>query len=495
MIKRAIQIFLTILTLQAIAQGGPGWQDQTDPQFLAFLRNNYPQTLDQSNRIIPMEAAKITGAFDCSGRQIINLDGIQFFTGIQSLNASNNKIVGMPPLFQSNKIETLQLQNNQLSFIPGLNALYLLKVLDVSGNRLNTLPNLDNLTALEILNCLNNNLVEFPGTRKNLNLKQVNISNNKISQVPDFSANKRLVIFDFSNNNFTQLPDLSNSDSLSRVDIRGNNFTFRDLTPYQARPGFKDVFVLPSERKIPIGRTVEILENHTYVLSTNIDRGVNGVLYSWYQNGVLISAKTSDSLVFADAQFKQSGKYHCVITNASYTPFKLITDTFNVVVNPCLTLNSISMTIIGSNCNQEGSVKIKYGSTTTSDVSYTLKSSSSGSVYTSKEGIFEHLTEPAYQLTVKKGSCVKFYPEEILVPIQECIQAYLTLNDDGEKDFYSFTQKGTVKIYNTQGILIKTLDSPANWDGSAKSNAKVPPGFYVADVNGGETLIKITVVH
>lgn len=64
--------------------------------------------------------------------------------------------------------------------------------------------------------------------------------------------------------------------------------------------------------------------------------------------------------------------------------------------------------------------------------------------------------------------------------------------ESGNPDFRQirFSQSGTIRIFNGQGILVRTLFGPANWDGSSQNGSLLPTDEYYIQYEDGsrETL-------
>ena len=123
--------------------------------------------------------AEYTGKLDISGKEITNLLGIQYFTGITELDCSHNNIALLDlsklpnltnvkadyndladvTLAKDGKPETLNLANNNLATL-NLAGYTTVKSLDVSNNKLTTL-NLAGLYQLTTLDCSDNALSSF----------------------------------------------------------------------------------------------------------------------------------------------------------------------------------------------------------------------------------------------------------------------------------------------------------------------------------------------
>ena len=136
---------------------------------------------DDENLTAEMQAkiAEYTGKLDISGKEIANLLGIQYFTGVTELDCSHNNIALLDlsklpnltnvkadyndladvTLAKDGKPETLNLANNNLATL-NLDGYTTVKSLDVSSNKLTTL-NLAGLYQLTTLDCSDNALSSF----------------------------------------------------------------------------------------------------------------------------------------------------------------------------------------------------------------------------------------------------------------------------------------------------------------------------------------------
>lgn len=136
---------------------------------------------DDENLTAEMQAkiAEYTGKLDISGKEIANLLGIQYFTGVTELDCSHNNIALLDlsklpnltnvkadyndladvTLAKDGKPETLNLANNNLATL-NLAGYTTVKSLDVSSNKLTTL-NLAGLYQLTTLDCSDNALSSF----------------------------------------------------------------------------------------------------------------------------------------------------------------------------------------------------------------------------------------------------------------------------------------------------------------------------------------------
>jgi len=133
---------------------------------------------------------------------------ISYFTNLQELNLSNNKITKVPSFDENLRLIFLNLSKNNLESIPE--------------------TCLKNNTNLERLNLSNNKLISLPQNflSNSLNLEYLNLSNNKLISLPQnfLSNNPRLFQLNLSYNKLRVFPQnfLSNNPFLRALSIQKN---------------------------------------------------------------------------------------------------------------------------------------------------------------------------------------------------------------------------------------------------------------------------------
>lgn len=150
--------------------------------------------LNNDGEIQQSEAAIIT-QLHISYANISNLEGLQYFTSLITLNCEQNSISSVSPLGLSN-LESLDLEYAQLTTI-SISGFLNLKYLSCNGNNLTSL-NLSNLPSLLILDCSYSQLssVDFSGLPA---LTSANCSYNLFNSL-DFSSNPHFDNLFFDNN-------------------------------------------------------------------------------------------------------------------------------------------------------------------------------------------------------------------------------------------------------------------------------------------------------
>ena len=197
------------------------------------------------NQKMLKEDASLVKVLNARNLNIVNLEGVQFFTNLEELDLSNNKVTQIT-LASNLKINKVNLNNNLLTnvnFSPNVN----LKTILVAKNNINQL-NITQNTLLETLVADNNKLASIDISRNNL-LYSVGLSFNLLNQI-NLSANARLNDLDLSNNPISGISlsgngllynfacqscaltgiGIGNLTNLNYLDISGNQFSSISLT-------------------------------------------------------------------------------------------------------------------------------------------------------------------------------------------------------------------------------------------------------------------------
>jgi len=507
-----------------------------DAAFLSYLKNNYPQTIDISNKLLTEEAEKITGTLACAGCGISNLQGIQYFiaatevsfpsnnvatipdiagltallsldlssnklkalpslnglTNLRMLNVSNNLLVSLPHPATNTFLEEINASGNLLSSVPDLSNLINLKTLNIQDNKVSSLPSLVNLKALETLLIAENRISTLPDLSKNTALIYLNASNNKLSTTPDLSSNTALQEIILDSNNLTNSPDLTGLNQLNHVILENNYLTFQDIIPFAAYPGYDTVFSFVPQKKLKVGTEIEAVEGDSLTLQTTIDGSVTGVSYAWYFQNTLDATVQKDAYTIKKVAVSDSGFYFARLTHPAFPGLVLETDSFHLLVSPCLDVSKITYASTEINCVTPGTITVNYAAST-SGLVYTLIDQA-GTVSSSATGLFTGLTKPNYTLKIKNAVCERAYPATITLQQNDCKEVFITPGSVDENSKVSFYDSGKVVIYDKSGRVVKKLTIPASWDGR-NEQGKIVPGYYIANINNGQTYVRISVIY
>ena len=536
MIARRYIIFLLWICLKGFSQGATDIKI-LDPKFLQYIRMFYPEVLEYGgDKVIASKAALITGCMDASGYGVSNLEGIQCFSNLTKLDVHNNKLSTLPSLNTLTALQSLNVAQNNLMQLPSLDKLSNLTELIAYGNQLQSLPNLSNNVLLDQLIVNNNQLSQLPALNAPL-LKDLVVDNNLLSQLPDLSNCKLLVklscagnvlsqapsldslkalqILDLSYNKLGQIPNLSfnvaleqayfNDNkiskiytfpylaSLQKVKLYDNALTFASLTKILPFPNHKNIFELSPQADTFVTQYINTVRTEDVNIVTGIDGYAGNVYYRWYKNGAFYKNCTYDHFALARVNYADSGTYYCEIKHDSFPEITFRSDRYDIKIRNCVNTSALAFTISSVDCENSGRLSVR--SEESSNFRYLLGRNAQYTADTSKTGEFKSLLDGSYSLQIitEKG-CTVDYPKDILIPKEECTYPLLTPNDDGDRDTYYFEESGEVIIYDKQGNLIKTLQTPGFWDATSK-NGKVRAGLYVADLNKGQKITKISVVY
>ncbi|WP_260986514.1 leucine-rich repeat domain-containing protein [Paenibacillus xylanexedens] len=158
-----------------------------------------------------------------SNHNISNLDGIEYFRGLQELDCDYNQLTGLD-LTQNHKLRTLRCRENQLLTLD-LSPNKELQVLDCSFNRLRKLD-LSHNSKLVTLECHWNMLSELV-TESLERLEELSCSYNALFSL-DLEHNKQLQRLDCANNYMLEL-DITGCPNLIELRCHHNHIKQLDL--------------------------------------------------------------------------------------------------------------------------------------------------------------------------------------------------------------------------------------------------------------------------
>ncbi|MFN6944610.1 MAG: leucine-rich repeat domain-containing protein [Cytophagaceae bacterium] len=530
-------IFLTLASLVSYGQTVP----IADPVFLDFLKLHYAHTITENDELIISEAATVTGSFNGYNQGFSNVEGIQYFTNLERLYLTDNNLTSVPDLSGLSSLRVLNLSTNQLTTLPAINTMTNLREfyayenmltqlpdfsqnsllrfiavydnqltslpdlsnlssligLEVGNNRLTSFPELNNLTSLRLLYFWNNEISELPPLNNLLELREIYASSNQLYLLPDFSANINLSLVVFDNNRLNSLPGITNLNNLTDVRISANHFSFSYLS-YLAEniADFETIFSYSPQKDLETGTSIFVREGESFTIETNVDTDLEGVSYEWLLGNRILRNSHTDRLTVHNVENRHAGDYYCRLYHPDFPSLVLVTTPYTVRVASCMDISGLQYEAFPISCLKPGSLSIDPSSVLLAqNPVFELKAAYSGNIIRSTDGNFPRLNEPNYTLTISTSEiCKKTYPDQIRIPVEECEEALITPDGDGQNDTYLFNQTGTVAIYDKNGSLVKSMSIPNEWDGSGLSG-KVRPGYYVANINDGEEFIRISVIY
>lgn len=175
MLKHCIKIFLVFFICATAHVAKAQWVTIPDSNFVNFLTDNYPSCMNGNLMDTTCSAVVNATTVNCNTKNIYDLEGIQYFDSLKSLNCSYNNFQSLPPL--PSGLTDLRC-SNVLTSIPDLPAglVYLdlseigltslpalpagLVYLDLLWSGLTSLPPLP--VGLEHFDCRGSQIVNFP---------------------------------------------------------------------------------------------------------------------------------------------------------------------------------------------------------------------------------------------------------------------------------------------------------------------------------------------
>lgn len=160
---------------------------------------------DATRQITRGLAAQVL-VLDCSNHNITNLEGLEYFTAIRSLDLSGNKLTNGDFFQKLNSINTLKVAHNNLSGTLNLSGDSLLLYLDASNNAITGIK-FDPDCALAFVDASANRIVKLDFTRQ-IYLNYLDLSNNQLTSVGDLSRLSVLTTIFLQNNSLTTIGNL-----------------------------------------------------------------------------------------------------------------------------------------------------------------------------------------------------------------------------------------------------------------------------------------------
>ncbi len=208
---------LHVLLLMLLAANPLLGQTILDLNFAKAVRAQCPECLNERNQLQP-EARKLAH-LNINYKGISDLTGLEGFSGLITLDCSNNKITQFPylpnpylkgircannrltslPLFPESVL-VLDFSGNKITYITGLPRALL--ELTLNANPLKSLPKLP--IHLQKLSCVGDSLTTLPSLPDDILV--LNCSNNPLRKLPKLSAQLSKMAFD--NNKLDALPQL-----------------------------------------------------------------------------------------------------------------------------------------------------------------------------------------------------------------------------------------------------------------------------------------------
>ena len=230
MSKRMISLCMALALLlcllpaapTAAAAGGVDIDETNFPdQYFRLFVSNYDQNGDGKLRQYEIDCVT---EMDCSNHSFTSLKGIEFFTGLTSLNCGRNQLTALD-VSQNTALKYLFCHNNQLTSLDVSGCTALIE-LNCDWNQLTTLDVSQN-TSLIRLNCSHNHLTALD-LGQNTSMDNLHVHNNQLTTL-DVSGCTALYYLTCYENQLTAL-DLSGCTAIGYLECQNNQLTSLEVS-------------------------------------------------------------------------------------------------------------------------------------------------------------------------------------------------------------------------------------------------------------------------
>jgi len=478
-----------------------------DTNFVNAIKTKYP-TLLRNDSLLTENAKKITGWVDFQSKNLNNIDGIQFFTNIGQLNLAKNNLTSIPNLDSLDIMTQVYVSENQLTELPkfaisvrnifafsnklttvdNITNLSALTFLHVSKNQLESLPNLSNFPNLVQLHCNQNKIKSIEGLGTLQKITHLYLWENQLTDIESLNNNTSVNILYINNNNIQNLPKLDNKPNLVELSIGLNYFTFEDIYPVFDLDSVKSFSYSPMKNLV-LNQKVTAYDNSDVIIKSNIDTTLKDLTYSLFRNDTLFITENSNGIFQVSSKNYAKNDTFTIKIKSQKAP-KIVVNHERWVLRTadCKETNPPYLSVLENDCSTGASIKLiltdqLIGFDT---LIYSLKSKSSDQIFQFDSTFtLYNVNQGVYLMETKTESLCQTSNQIIIPNAPNCDQVF-SPNNDGLKDQFYFDKKGEVKIYNLKGECIKTIDTPAAWDGKDKNGNLVPFGYYSVILNDSE---------
>ena len=187
------------------------------------------------NGAIYYEDVKNVNSLNGYNTNIVELSGIQCFTGLSSLSLAVNNIGDISELATLENLTSLSLGSNSISDISALSNLPNITYLQLGGNNITDISALSNMNDIAFLTLEGNNITDISALENLNKLTDLLLSFNDISDVSPLSNLTDLAYLYLDNNSVSDISAFSNLTNLRYLWIDKNNVS--DIFPLVANEG------------------------------------------------------------------------------------------------------------------------------------------------------------------------------------------------------------------------------------------------------------------
>jgi gliding motility-associated-like protein len=475
----------------------------SDTAFFNVLKKNIPQVIDANNKLIIAQAKAYTGDVYIKNVNIQNIDEIKYFESITKLTVTETKLSVFPSISSLKNLEQLSCYTNKLTQFPDISSNFKLKVINCNNNNISVLPALSGLTNLQGIEFTNNKVQSIPLFTNLPNLVSIVGFNNKVNSIASLDNLPNLNILILENNELTSLDKIYNIQTLTNLNVKGNKLNFTELNKLKSHPSFSSFFIFPQDT-VGTEKYVQFFNLNPKALHVDNIPTPSEYDYDWYKNGIYLKTINGvDSLNFTNLLLSDTGKYTCVVKCInSNSPYFNKTITYNFIhfeFSTCKTFTTFNYNVINKNCKTGTDIEIEetfnlgaYG-----PYNYTLVHDSLNQTLNFSNPKFLNLSSGVYSITIEdiNKNCKVNIPSFIKIDtIANCItkrnnnNEYFTPDGDGINDDFYIDVEGVAHVYNRNGMLIKTIKTPATWDGTDNNGNLQDLGYYVIVLNNKQKI-------
>ncbi len=503
--KTIMKISVGLLMGLSVAQAQ--YVNIPDANFRSWIQTNYPLAINSLDQMDTTNLSIINAiSIDVSGKNISNLDGIQYFDKLEFLYCSGNYIQEFPSRLP-NGLYYLIASNNKLISLPQLPPL--LEILDVKENFISSLPQLpSSLISLDVKDNQLTGLPEIPATVTDLDASR-NFICNFASNLPAGAITTQNFCVDFSYQNscgektasFMAInePIGASSYTWDFGDITSGSNTSTENSPSHIFNSDKEynvklTYTTLSKRGVEetVTKTTSVSKKLIIASIPSVNLGSDVITCENSQPLTLRAGKGFASYQWQDGStdsllvVTKSGKYTVTVTNAKGC---IATDEVIVTVNQAAKIQApSSVDLCTSNTTLDAGEGFE---------SYQWQDGSTKqTLVVSKPGIYSVTGTTKQGCSVSKQIAVNFCPEFSKLSEKLKVPNVFTPNGDGRNEYFEIKElvnypENKLQIYSRWGDLVYEAANYANtWNGS-----NLTPGTYFYQLTvyaGGQSPQTIT---
>jgi gliding motility-associated-like protein len=473
----------------------------SDTAFFNELKKNIPQVIDSNNRLIVSQARAYSGEIFIDNSNVSNINELVFFESINKITVFNTQLRVFPSISNLKNLEVFICNGNQLTEIPDFSKNVYIKQIIITNNKITSLPIISDFRNLEHFDVSYNKIQILPLFSNLPNLRSIVAFHNNISVITSFENVPNLNQLVLDSNNLSSLEQVYKIQSLKRLYLRGNKLTFSELNKLTNHNSYLSFIVFPQDT-IGERKKIQFFNLNSKSLKLDNISDVESFAFDWYKNGsYLKSINGVDSLYFTNLLLSDTGNYTCVVkcinSNSPYFNKTVTYNFINLKFATCNSFNTLNFSVLKNDCKAGTDILIEesfnlgaYG-----PYNYTLMHDSLNLIFNYSNPKIKNLTSGIYSISIEdiNKNCKVNIPSFIKIDtIANCItknnNEYFTPDGDGINDNFYIDVEGVAHIFNRNGLLIKTIKTPAIWEGTDNNGILQDLGYYVIVLNNKQKI-------